>query len=55
VFGPPVHVPCSEDRNADLTWAMGRIAAEIERAVRRAPNQWFVFRELWPEHESVSR
>jgi KDO2-lipid IV(A) lauroyltransferase len=55
VFGPPVIVPCSEDRDADLTWAMGQIAAEIERAVRRAPNQWFVFRELWPEHDAVSR
>jgi KDO2-lipid IV(A) lauroyltransferase len=48
IFGPPVTVPRTDDRNADLTWAMGRIAAEVERAVRRAPEQWFVFRELWP-------
>src|SRR5262245_7336222 len=48
VFGPPVTVPETDDRNADLTWAMGRIAAEVERAVRGTPQQWFVFRELWP-------
>ena len=28
--------------------AMERVAAEVERAVRRAPHQWFVWRELWP-------
>jgi KDO2-lipid IV(A) lauroyltransferase len=49
VFGPPITVPHTADRNADLTWAMGRIAAEVERAVRSAPHQWFVFRELWPK------
>jgi lauroyl/myristoyl acyltransferase len=49
VFGPPVAVPRSNDRNADLTFAMSRIAAEVERAVRAAPHQWFVFRELWPK------
>jgi predicted LPLAT superfamily acyltransferase len=34
---------------------MGRVAAEIERAVRAAPHQWFVFRELWPETTPVNR
>jgi lauroyl/myristoyl acyltransferase len=53
VVGPPISVPRTEDRNADLAWAMGRVALEVERAVRRAPHQWFVFRELWPDQESV--
>jgi len=55
IFCPPVHVPRTDDRNADFTWAMGRVAAEVERAVRGAPHQWFVFRELWPETGPVSR
>ena len=55
VFGPPVHVPHTDDRNADLTWAMGRIGAEVEKAVRRVPHQWFVFRRLWPDDGPVSR
>jgi lauroyl/myristoyl acyltransferase len=27
---------------------MQRVAGEIEAGIRRAPHQWFVFRELWP-------
>jgi len=45
----------TESRDADLTRAMGCVAAEVERAVRAAPHQWFVFRELWPDTASVSR
>jgi lauroyl/myristoyl acyltransferase len=48
VFSPPIYVPRTADRNADLTWAMGQVAAEVERAIRSAPHQWFVFKELWP-------
>jgi lauroyl/myristoyl acyltransferase len=55
VFCPPVTVPRTDDRSADLTWAMGRVAAEVERAVRGTPHQWFVFRELWPGTRPVSR
>ena len=48
VFGPPIEVPHTGDRNADVAGATARVAREVERAVRRAPHQWFVFRELWP-------
>ena len=49
VFRPPIEVPRTADRGADLAVALGRVAGEIEYAIRRAPNQWFAFRELWPE------
>jgi lauroyl/myristoyl acyltransferase len=49
VFGPPIEVARTADRNADLEAATRRVAAEIEAGIRRAPHQWFVFRELWPE------
>ncbi len=49
IFSAPIDVPRSGDREADLTAAMGRVAAEVETAIRRAPHQWFVFRELWPK------
>jgi KDO2-lipid IV(A) lauroyltransferase len=48
VFRPPIEVARTADRDADLAAAMGRVAGEIEYAIRRAPDQWFVFRELWP-------
>ena len=46
-FGAPVEVARTADRDADLAAAGKRFAAELERAVRRTPHQWFVFRELW--------
>jgi lauroyl/myristoyl acyltransferase len=48
VFRPPIEVARTADRGADLAAAMREVAGEIERAIRRAPEQWFVFRELWP-------
>jgi lauroyl/myristoyl acyltransferase len=48
VFRPPIAVPRTADRRADVASAMRQVAAEIERAIRRAPDQWFCFRRLWP-------
>jgi KDO2-lipid IV(A) lauroyltransferase len=48
VFRPPIEVARTADRGADLEAAMGSVAGEIEYAIRRAPEQWFVFRPLWP-------
>jgi KDO2-lipid IV(A) lauroyltransferase len=47
VFRPPIRVERSADRAADVAAAMNRVAAEIEWAIRREPNQWFCFRRLW--------
>ncbi len=54
IFMPPIAVPQTTDRNADLAAATLRVAVDIERAVRRAPHQWFVFRELWPPTSAVT-
>ena len=48
VFRPPIDVPRTANRASDLAVAMRRVAGEIEAGIRRAPHQWFVFRELWP-------
>jgi len=47
-FSAPVDVLPTAGRHADVAGAMARIAAAIESAVRSAPHQWFVFREIWP-------
>jgi lauroyl/myristoyl acyltransferase len=52
VFCPPIRVPHSLNREADVAEAAWRFAADIEAAIRRAPHQWFVFRELWPARPS---
>jgi lauroyl/myristoyl acyltransferase len=49
VFRPPITVARTANRNADLADAMRRVAGENEAGIRRAPHQWFVFRELWAD------
>jgi KDO2-lipid IV(A) lauroyltransferase len=48
VFGAPIDVPRTRDRDADFAAASRLMVEAIEAAIRRAPHQWFVFRELWP-------
>lgn len=45
----PIRVARTRDRNNDLRAAATAFAAEVEWAVRKAPEQWFCLRELWPE------
>lgn len=47
VIRPPIAVARTADRDADLTAALTALAAEIETAIRRAPHQWYCFRQLW--------
>jgi lauroyl/myristoyl acyltransferase len=49
LFMEPIQVTRSADRDRDVAEATRQLATAIETAVRRAPEQWFVFRELWPE------
>jgi len=48
VFGAPIEVPRTRDRDADFAAASAAMVQAIEAAIRRAPHQWFVFRTLWP-------
>jgi len=47
VFRPPILVARTADRRADVARGVRQVAAEIEAAIRRAPDQWFCFRPLW--------
>ena len=48
IFRPPIFAPNTSDAGADRAAAMKRVAVEIEWAIRRAPHQWFCFKQLWP-------
>jgi lauroyl/myristoyl acyltransferase len=52
VFGAPIEVPRTRDRDADFAVASAAMVREIEAAIRRAPHQWFVFRTLWPRGDA---
>ena len=43
-----IEVDRSADRNADVSAALEKVAANLEWAIRQHPHQWFCFRELWP-------
>jgi phosphatidylinositol dimannoside acyltransferase len=43
----PIDVARTRDRNTDVATAVRRIAAEIERAIRERPYQWFCFRRVF--------
>jgi lauroyl/myristoyl acyltransferase len=45
----PIRVPAEGARGAALGEPMGRLASEIEWAIRQKPHQWFCFKRLWPE------
>jgi KDO2-lipid IV(A) lauroyltransferase len=47
--GEPIRFPRTTDRDADLRAGAKQYAAALEQAVRRHPDQWFNFYDLWPE------
>jgi lauroyl/myristoyl acyltransferase len=44
---PPIEVPRTADKGADVAEAARRFAAELEAAIRSRPHQWFCFRKVW--------
>ncbi len=46
-FEPPLDIPTTGDRDADVREGVRRFAAVLERYVRRAPEQWTVFDDVW--------
>jgi lauroyl/myristoyl acyltransferase len=47
VIRPPIPVDRTANREADLRAAVGRLARDVEWAIRERPHQWFCFRKLW--------
>jgi lauroyl/myristoyl acyltransferase len=46
-FEPPLEIPSTGDRQADVREGVQRFARVLERYVRRAPEQWTVFEDFW--------
>ncbi|MBZ5638593.1 MAG: lysophospholipid acyltransferase family protein [Acidobacteriia bacterium] len=51
--GEPVRFPRTSDRGADIAAGVAQYAAQLEQAVRRHPDQWFNFYDLWPSTRSA--
>jgi lauroyl/myristoyl acyltransferase len=46
-FEPPLDIPSTGDRAADVREGVQRFARVLERYVRSAPEQWTVFEDFW--------
>jgi KDO2-lipid IV(A) lauroyltransferase len=46
-FEPPLEIPNTGDRDADVREGVQRFARVLERYVRRSPDQWTVFEDFW--------
>lgn len=46
-FEPPIDIPNTGDREADVREGVQRFARVLERYVRQAPDQWTVFEDFW--------
>jgi KDO2-lipid IV(A) lauroyltransferase len=46
-FEPPLEIPSTGDRAADVREGVQRFARILERYVRDAPEQWTVFEDFW--------
>jgi len=45
---PPLEFQPSGDRSEDLRWLSQKIVALQEELIRRYPDQWYMFRRMWP-------
>ncbi len=46
-FEPPLDIPNTGNRDADVREGVQRFARVLERYVRKAPEQWTVFEDFW--------
>lgn len=47
-FDAPIHVPRTEDAEADLRVGLERLAAVFERYISQNADQWVMFQRVWP-------
>jgi lauroyl/myristoyl acyltransferase len=51
-FEPPLALPHTDDREADLDAGMALVVSVLERRIRAHPEQWLVTGRVWPEEQN---
>jgi KDO2-lipid IV(A) lauroyltransferase len=46
---PPIYVPRTLSKEQAATMAMQQVAHYLEKFIREHPEQWYVFRAMWPQ------
>ncbi|MEI7553829.1 lysophospholipid acyltransferase family protein [Candidatus Chlorohelix sp.] len=54
LWSPPLSYEVSGDKEKDVLGITQLFAAEIEKLVKRHPDQWYMFRKLWLSEEEVA-
>jgi KDO2-lipid IV(A) lauroyltransferase len=52
---PPLRFTPSADRDGDVQRVMQRIMADAEAVIRAHPDQWYMFRSMWPPEPAAHR
>jgi lauroyl/myristoyl acyltransferase len=50
---PPLHFSSTGDPKQDVANAMQRIIDNVEGIIREHPDQWYMFRRMWPNKQSA--
>ena len=48
LVAPPIRCETTGDRDGDLRRNMQRIVESLEQIIRHSPDQWYMFRPMWP-------
>ena len=46
---PPIYTVPSDDKKGDIQAIMQQLAIVLEEIIRSCPEQWFMFRPMWPQ------
>lgn len=46
---PPIEPSITGNRQADIAATMQAVTNALEEMIRRRPDQWFMFRRMWPD------
>jgi lauroyl/myristoyl acyltransferase len=50
---PALRFRPTSDRDSDVNAAMQRIMGHVEGVIRAHPDQWYMFRRMWPDRPAV--
>lgn len=55
IFFPPIRWTPSGNRDQDVQMIMQKLMDTLQSAVRMRPDQWYMFRPMWPEDPGLQR
>jgi KDO2-lipid IV(A) lauroyltransferase len=54
IIEPSFTIEKTADRDADVELGMTMVMSALERAISKAPDQWVMFQQVWPDDETAT-